>query len=484
MTVTLAIVGRPNVGKSTLFNRLVGRKIALVDDTPGVTRDRREAEGRIADLTFKVLDTAGYEDVKDGSLEDRMRQQTELAIREADIILFMIDARAGVVPLDQRFAQVLRKAGKQVHLVGNKAESKSAEAGLVEAFKLGFGEPIALSAEHGLGLSELYSIVSAAIDKAEEKQAAQAAEDAAAGDLDMLPEVDVDITPDMLEGEGDDATLRWNPRRYLNVAIVGRPNAGKSTLVNRMVGEDRVLVGPEAGITRDSILVPWEWEGRTINLVDTAGIRRRSRVTEKLEKLAVGDSLRSIQYAEVVVLLLDATIPFEKQDLALADLVEREGRAMVIALNKWDLIEDKNAKLKELREECERLLPQLRGIPLVTLSGLTGKNIDRLMDAIFEIERSWNAHVSTSRLNRWLAGMLEGHPPPAVSGRRLKMRYMTQAKTRPPSFIVFASRPDAVPASSQRYLVNGLRETFDIQGTPIRLWLRGGNNPYADKKSR
>jgi GTP-binding protein len=480
MTVTLAIVGRPNVGKSTLFNRLVGRKIALVDDTPGVTRDRREAEGRIADLTFKVLDTAGYEDVKDGSLEDRMRQQTELAIREADIILFMIDARAGVVPLDQRFAQVLRKAGKQVHLVGNKAESKSAEAGLVEAFKLGFGEPIALSAEHGLGLSELYSIVSAAIDKAEEKQAAEAAENAS--DLDMLPEVDVDITPDMLEGEGDDATLRWNPRRYLNVAIVGRPNAGKSTLVNRMVGEDRVLVGPEAGITRDSILVPWEWEGRTINLVDTAGIRRRSRVTEKLEKLAVGDSLRSIQYAEVVVLLLDATIPFEKQDLALADLVEREGRAMVIALNKWDLIEDKNEKLRELREECERLLPQLRGIPLVTLSGLTGKNIDRLMDAIFEIERSWNAHVSTSRLNRWLAGMLEGHPPPAVSGRRLKMRYMTQAKTRPPSFIVFASRPDAVPASYQRYLVNGLRETFDIKGTPIRLWLRGGKNPYADKK--
>ncbi|QYO78073.1 ribosome biogenesis GTPase Der [Devosia salina] len=483
MTVTLAIVGRPNVGKSTLFNRLVGRKIALVDDTPGVTRDRREAEGRIADLTFKVLDTAGYEDVKDGSLEDRMRQQTELAIREADVILFMIDARAGVVPLDQRFAQVLRKAGKQVHLVGNKAESSSAEAGLVEAFKLGFGEPIPLSAEHGLGLSELYSIVSAAIDKAEEKKAAEAAEGRdPAADLDIMPEVDVDITPDMLEGEGEDATLRWNPRRYLNVAIVGRPNAGKSTLVNRMVGEDRVLVGPEAGITRDSILVPWEWEGRTINLVDTAGIRRRSRVTQKLEKLAVGDSLRSIQYAEVVVLMLDATIPFEKQDLALADLVEREGRAMVIALNKWDLIEDKNKTLSELREACERLLPQLRGVPLVTLSGLTGKNIDRLMDAIFEIERSWNAHVSTSRLNRWLAGMTESHPPPAVSGRRLKLRYMTQAKTRPPSFIVFASRPDAVPASYQRYLVNGLREAFDIKGTPIRMWLRGGKNPYADKK--
>ncbi|MCW5720437.1 MAG: ribosome biogenesis GTPase Der [Devosia sp.] len=484
MTVTVAIVGRPNVGKSTLFNRLVGRKIALVDDTPGVTRDRREAEGRIADLTFRILDTAGYEDVKDGSLEDRMRQQTELAIGEADVILFMIDARAGVVPLDQRFAQVLRKAGKDVHLVGNKAESSAAEAGLVEAFKLGFGEPIALSAEHGLGLSELYSIVSAAIDKAAAAKAASDAE--AAADLDLLPEVDVDITPDMLEGEGDEATLRWNPRRYLNVAIVGRPNAGKSTLVNRMVGEDRVLVGPEAGITRDSILVPWEWEGRTINLVDTAGIRRRSRVTEKLEKLAVGDSLRSLQYAEVVVLLLDATIPFEKQDLALADLVEREGRAMVIALNKWDLIEDKNAALVALREACERLLPQLRGIPLVTLSGLTGRNIDKLMDAIFAVERTWNSHISTARLNRWLAGMVEGHPPPAVSGRRLKLRYMTQAKTRPPSFILFASRPDALPMSYQRYLVNGLRDTFDLPGTPIRLWVRAGSksNPYDDKSKR
>jgi len=474
MTVTVAIVGRPNVGKSTLFNRLVGRKIALVDDTPGVTRDRREAEGRIADLKFRVLDTAGYEDVTDGSLEDRMRQQTELAIRDADVILFMIDARAGVTPLDQRFAQVLRRAGKDVHLVGNKAESSAAEAGLVEAFKLGFGEAIALSAEHGQGLSELYSIVSQAIDAAEE--ARQADEPVA---LDVLPEVDIDITQEMLEGEGEEATLRWNPRRYLNVAIVGRPNAGKSTLINRMVGEERVLVGPEAGITRDSILVPWEWEGRVINLVDTAGIRRRAKVTEKLEKLAVSDSLRSIQYAEVVVLMLDATIPFEKQDLALADLVEREGRAMVIALNKWDLIEDKNATLATLKEECERLLPQLRGIPLVTLSGLTGRNIDRLMTAIFEVERSWNAHVSTARLNRWLAGMVAGHPPPAVSGRRLKLRYMTQAKTRPPSFIVFASRPDALPMSYQRYLVNGIRDGFGILGTPIRLWIRGGSkNPY------
>jgi len=473
MSVTVAIVGRPNVGKSTLFNRLVGRKIALVDDTPGVTRDRREAEGRIADLKFRLLDTAGYEDKTDGSLEDRMRQQTELAIREADVILFMIDARAGVTPLDERFAQVLRRAGKDVHLVGNKAEGRAAEAGLMEAYSLGFGEPIALSAEHGLGLADLHAVVSAAVDRVADAQKA-----AEASSIDMLPQVNVDVPED--DGTDENAPpLRWDPNRYLNVAIVGRPNAGKSTLINRMVGEERVLTGPEAGITRDSILVPWEWQGRVINLVDTAGIRKKARVQQKLEKLAVGDALRSIQYAEIVVLLLDATIPFEKQDLQLADLVEREGRAMVIAVNKWDLIEDKNKLLAELREQCERLLPQLRGIPLVTLSGLTGRNIDRLMAAVFAVERAWNGHVSTARLNRWLAGMVEGHPPPAVAGRRLKLRYMTQAKTRPPSFIVFASRPDAVPAAYQRYLVNGLREAFDLPGTPIRLWLRGGKNPYA-----
>ena len=473
MTVTVAIVGRPNVGKSTLFNRLVGRRIALVDDTPGVTRDRREAEGRIGDLRFKVLDTAGYEDKTDGSLEDRMRQQTEIAIRDADVILFMIDAKAGVTPLDERFAQVLRRAGKDVHLIGNKAEGKSAEPGLLEAYNLGFGEPVALSAEHGQGLADLHAIVSKAVDAAAEKAQAEAPS------LDVMPEVDVDLPED--DGSTEDGPAkRWDPKRHLNVAIIGRPNAGKSTLINRMVGEERLLTGPEAGITRDSILVPWEYEGRTINLVDTAGMRRKARIEQKLEKLAVSDSLRSIQYAEVVVLLLDAQIPFEKQDLTLADLVEREGRAMVIAVNKWDTIEDKNAKLAELREQCERYLPQLKGIPLVTISGLQGRNIDKLMQAIFAIERKWNSHVSTARLNRWLT---ESHPPPPQPGRRLKLRYMPQAKIRPPSFILFASRPEVLPNTYQRYLINGLRDAFDMPGTPIRLWVRGGKNPF-DKSEK
>jgi len=472
MSALVAIVGRPNVGKSTLFNRLVGRKIALVDDTPGVTRDRREAEGRIGDLRFRILDTAGYEDRVDDSLEARMRQQTEIAIRDADVILFMIDARAGVTPLDERFAQVLRKAGKPVHLIANKAEGRAAEPGLMEAYSLGFGEAVALSAEHGTGLADLYAIISEAVEE----------ETPVEPDVDAPPEADIDLPED--DGSTEDGpALRWNPHRYLNVAIVGRPNAGKSTLVNTLVGEDRLLTGPEAGITRDSIMVPWEWKGRTINLVDTAGIRRKARVEGKLEKLAVGDALRSIQYAEVVVLLLDATIPFEKQDLALADLVEREGRAMVIAVNKWDLIEDKNAALAKLRQQCDELLPQVRGVPLVTISGLTGRNIDRLMDAIFTIERAWNTHISTAKLNRWLGATIEKHPPPAASGRRIKLRYMTQAKMRPPSFIIFASRAEAVPASYQRYLSNGLRETFGMDGTPIRLWLRGGKNPYAKSEA-
>ncbi|MBU1174962.1 MAG: ribosome biogenesis GTPase Der [Alphaproteobacteria bacterium] len=471
MSVVVAIVGRPNVGKSTLFNRLVGKRIALVDDTPGVTRDRRLARGRIGDLFFDVLDTAGYEDATDQSLEARMRLQTETAIAEADVILFMIDARAGVTPLDAHFARVLRKSGKDVHLIANKAEGRAADAGINDAYSLGFGEAIALSAEHGLGLADLYAIVADAVERADAAKSDPVPDEA-------LPEVDIDIDGEIGEEE---ANRHWDPTKPLNVAIIGRPNTGKSTLVNRLVGEERVLTGPEAGITRDSILVPWEHQGRIINLVDTAGMRRKSRVQQKLERLAVSDSLRSLRYAEVVIVMLDATMPFEKQDLQLVDLVAREGRAVVIGLNKWDLIEEKQRVLAELKEACDRLLPQLSGVPMVTFSGLKGLNIDRLMKAVLDAERVWNIRISTAKLNRWLDDMAAAHAPPATSGRRLKLRYVTQVKARPPTFALFTSRPDAFPAAYRRYLINGLRTSFGLGGTPIRLLFRGGENPFANK---
>ncbi len=472
MEISVAIVGRPNVGKSTLFNRLAGKKLALVDDRPGVTRDRREAEGKIADLRFRLIDTAGFENVKDDSLAARMRAQTEIAIKEADIILFMVDARSGRVPLDENFAMILRKANKRVYLLANKAEAKLVQEEINEFYALGFGEPIAISAEHGLGISDIYSLINKEIErvKGDRKNGEQNEEN-------KKPQIEIDV----IEEVKSEKNIRWNPNRYLNIAIIGRPNAGKSTLINRLVNEERLLTGPEAGITRDSILVPWKWKGRIINLVDTAGIRRRAKVQEKLEKLAVSDALRAIQYAEIVVLLLDATKPFEKQDLHLADLVEREGRALIIALNKWDLIKDKNATLAHLRERCERLLPQLRGVPLIILSGLKGKNINGLMQAIFNIERAWNIRISTASLNRWLEKIIAMHPPPAISGRRIKLRYITQIKSRPPTFILFCSRPDALPNAYRRYIINGLRQEYNIWGTPIRLWVRGGKNPYIEK---
>ena len=455
MIFTVAIVGRPNVGKSTLFNRLVGKRLALVDDTPGVTRDRREGEARLGPLEFRVIDTAGLEDADAQSLEGRMRAQTEAAILSADLILFLVDARAGVTPLDAYFADLLRRSERPVALVANKAEGRIGEAGFYDAFSLGFGEPIALSAEHGEGLADLAIAIERAMAEA------------------LMLEVD--------EDDGEEAP---DADRPVSIAIVGRPNAGKSTLVNRLLGEERLLTGPEAGITRDSITVDWSWRGHPVRLVDTAGLRRKARVQEKLEKLSVADALRAVRFAEIVVLVLDAAIPFEKQDLQIADLVEREGRAMVIALDKWDMVEDRGERLKLLREEAERLLPQMRGVAIVPVSGLTGEGLDKLMQAIFKTHEVWNRRVPTAKLNRWLETTVEHHPPPAVAGRRIRLRYMTQAKSRPPTFVAFCSRPEALPDAYRRYLVNGLRETFKLPGVPLRLMLKKGENPYAGKAGR
>ena len=466
MSFTIAIIGRPNVGKSTLFNRLVGKKLALVDDQPGVTRDRREGEARIADLTFTIIDTAGLEEGDVATLSGRMRAQTEAAIIQADAVFFMIDARTGITPTDRHFAQLVRRSGKPIILLANKAEGKVGQAGAMEAFDLGLGEPIPLSAEHGEGITDLYD----ALREALPDETALPAEEAE--DEGPRPEF----------GDEEDGT-ELDVSKPLRVAVVGRPNAGKSTLLNNILGEDRLLTGPEAGITRDSIGVQFPWRRRDgseriLKMFDTAGLRKRANVQDKLEKLAAADALRAVRFAEVVVVLLDATIPFEKQDLTIVDLVAREGRALVIGLNKWDLVPDANRRLIELREEANRLLPQVKGAPVVPVSGLSGVGVEKLMEAIFKVHETWNIRISTGRLNRWLAPVIEQTPPPAVSGWRIKIRYMTQPKARPPHFVIFGNQLDALPTSYERFLINGLRETFSLQGVPIRISKRNSKNPY------
>ncbi|MFS8148672.1 ribosome-associated GTPase EngA [Rhizobium sp. R635] len=472
MSFTVAIVGRPNVGKSTLFNRLVGKKLALVDDTPGVTRDRRPGDARLMGLTFTIIDTAGLEEADEESLQGRMRAQTEAAIDEADLSLFVVDAKNGLTPVDTALAEMLRRRGKPVVLVANKSEARGSDSGFYDAYTLGLGEPTPISAEHGQGMLDLRDAIVEAIGK----DRAYAKEDVAV--------TDVDVSDTAGEGEDEDEEPAYDETKPLRVAIVGRPNAGKSTLINRFLGEDRLLTGPEAGITRDSISVEWDWRGRTIKMFDTAGMRRKARVTEKLEKLSVADALRAIRFAETVVIVFDATIPFEKQDLQIVDLVLREGRAAVLAFNKWDMIEDRQAVLADLREKTDRLLPQARGIRAVPISGQTGWGLDKLMQSIIDTDRVWNKRISTARLNRWLETQQIQHPPPAVSGRRIKLKYMTQVKARPPAFMISCTRSDALPESYTRYLINGLRNDFDMPSVPIRIHFRSPDNPFEGKKRR
>jgi len=452
-----AIIGRPNVGKSTLFNRLVGQKLALVDDQPGVTRDRREGQGRLGDLSFTVIDTAGLDEGARGSLTARMQEQTEAAIAAADALLFVIDARIGLTPTDRSFAHFARRANKPVVLVANKSEGKHGELGAMESYALGLGDPIQISAEHGEGLSDLYDALRELMP--------DPAEDADEEDVDGLSEEDFNTRP-------------------IRVAIVGRPNAGKSTLINHLLGEERLLTSPEAGTTRDSISVEIDFKGRHFRVFDTAGLRRRSRIEEKLEKLSVADALRAVRFAEVVVLMMDAQNRFEEQDLRIADLIEREGRALVIAVNKWDLMEQRANLVTALRADVDHLLPQVKGVPVVAVSGLMGEGIDRLMKGIEDAYAVWNRRISTAALNRWFEQAVDNNPPPAVSGRRLKLNYITQTKARPPSFVLFCSRADAVPESYLRYLVNSIREAFDLPGVPLRITLREKANPFAHKRKR
>ena len=454
MSLTVAIIGRPNVGKSTLFNRLVGRRLALVDDRPGVTRDRREGDAQLGDLAFKVIDTAGLEKAERDSLSARMQAHTAAAIAKADAVLFLIDARAGATGPDQMFADLVRKSGKRAILVANKSEGRAGEAGALDAYMLGLGDPVAISAEHGEGLAELYEALRAALPQAIVEQ---------------KDEPDRHAAPD---------------KAPIRIAIVGRPNTGKSTLINRLLGEERLLTGPEAGITRDAIAVELNWRGQQFRVHDTAGLRRRSRISEKLEKLSVADALNAIRFAEVVIVLVDALAPFEEQDIRIADLIEREGRAIVIAVNKWDLITVEPGAMGHLRNAVDRLLPQIKGVGITALSAKTGQGLDRLMQAVVEAHAVWNRRVPTAALNRFLAESTGAHPPPALRGRRLRLDYMTQPKSRPPTFVLFGSRTSTLPDAYRRYLVNGLRERFDFPGTPIRLTLRTKSNPYARRKRR
>jgi len=449
MPLTLAIIGRPNVGKSTLFNRLTGKRHALVDDRPGVTRDRRYGQGHIGPIEFRLVDTAGLAKAAKESLESRMMEQTQAAIAEADLILFVIDGRAGVTPEDQHFARETRKAGKPVILLVNKAEGNAADQTMHEAHRLGFGEPIAISAEHAEGLAE----VAEALVKYDNEE----------------------------EESSNDGAIESS---HLKLAILGRPNAGKSTLVNKLLGEERQLTGPEPGITRDSIALPFTWKGKEFELIDTAGLRKKANITEKLEKLAVSDALRALQFAHVAVLVLDAETPLEKQDLAIADLIAKEGRAIVIAANKWDLISkaDQEEWVKAMQRRIEKVLPQIRSVPVIELSAKTGKNLDRLMQAALKMYEVWNREVSTAQLNRWLDYATQRHPAPLVKGRRINLQYMTQRKTRPPEFIIFANITSGLPESYERYIINGLRDSFDMPGVPIRITLRKKKNPYSTDK--
>ena len=479
MPFTVAIVGRPNVGKSTLFNRLVGKRLALVDDTPGVTRDWRAAEARVGGLDFTVIDTAGLEEAFDDSLEARMRRQTERAIEHADVVLLVIDARAGLTPLDRHFAQWLRKAGTPVVVIANKCEGRAGTPGLLEAFELGLGDPVQLSAEHGEGLADLVEALLPFAPPEPEEDDEEAAEPA------PPPATSGEAAAGEDGGEAGDSDDEAEPAedlaKPLNLAIVGRPNVGKSTLLNSLIDEERVLTGPEAGMTRDAISVEWRWRGRLVKLVDTAGLRRRARIEDKLEKLAVNDTLRVIRLAEVVILVIEASAGLDRQDLTIARLVLDEGRALVLALNKWDAVTDRAAALQQMRDRLETSLPQARGLATVTLSALHRQGLEPLLDAVVRTHGLWNRRISTSKINGWLQEAIARHPPPLVDGRRVKLRYGTQIKARPPTIALWVSRPTELPESYSRYLIQSLRDTFKMPGVPIRVLLRKGNNPYADK---